>query len=42
MDELNRRIRLARLLPAQGPVTVVKTLDADEVVAAWHAARAPR
>jgi hypothetical protein len=42
VDELNRRIRLARLLPAQGPVTVVKTLDADEVVAAWHAARAPR
>jgi hypothetical protein len=39
VEELNRRIKHARLQPAQGPATVVKTLDIDEVLQAWRVRR---
>jgi hypothetical protein len=37
--DLNRRIELARRGMVDGPPVIVSTLDVDEVVAAWRAAR---
>ena len=39
VDDLNRRIKEDRLRPTSGPQILVRTVDVDEVVAAWRSAR---
>jgi hypothetical protein len=39
VDDLNQRILELRRRPPDGPPVLVRTVDADEAVAAWRAAR---
>jgi hypothetical protein len=39
VDDLNRRILELRRRPADGPPVFVRSVDADEAVAAWRAGR---
>src|SRR6476659_1116775 len=42
VEDLNERIVEARRRPASGPPVFIKTVDVDEAVVAWRAARAGR
>jgi hypothetical protein len=42
LTDLNQRIRMAHLAPQVGPPMRVRSLDVDDAVAQWRAARAAR